>query len=128
MKTLYTNQSRIIKDIETLQKTTDERQKQLIKELEQILKLDKVENIKPSVNGKEIIIQTKLLYGYTEHNRCFELAPYNIIINFLSGRVRFDCKEEYKRRSCWGINVYTHIYQKQEKHVLEMYHQQWHNY
>lgn len=99
---LYKEQQQIMKRIKATQQASDEKQDKIKKDLEQILALDKIKNITPSNDGKALNVRTELLYGYTQHNRCFKLAPYNIIINFIDGSIRFDCPQAFKRRSCWS--------------------------
>ena len=99
---MYKEQQQIMKRIEVIQKASDEKQDKIKKDLEQILALDKIRSITPSSDGKALNVRTELLYGYTQHNRCFKLAPYNITINFIDGSIRFDCPQAFKRRSCWS--------------------------
>lgn len=107
---LYKEQQQIMKRIKATQKASDEKQDKIKKDLEQILALDKIRSITSSNDGKTLNVRTELLYGYTQHNRCFKLAPYNIIIDFIDGLIRFDCPQAFKRRSCWSDNCpHPHI-------------------
>ena len=99
---LYKEQQQAMNKIKTAQKASDEKQNKIKKDLEQILTLDKIKSITSSSDGKGLSVRTELLYGYTQHNRCFKLAPYNITINFIDGSIRFDCPQAFKRRSCWS--------------------------
>lgn len=102
LKKLYTRQNTVMNTVNILQNQLGDNHEKIKEELNKILNLDKVENIFSSEPTATINIKTKLLYGYTEHNRVYKLAPYTISIDFLHGYVQFNCPKEYKRRSCWG--------------------------
>lgn len=96
----HTQQRALVKNITNMEKQIGGHTSKVKDDIELILALDKVDNL--YIDRNNIIVETKLLYGYTEHNDVYKLAPYKIIINLEKNEVKVDCDEEYKRRSCWG--------------------------
>ena len=76
-------------------------------DIESILALDKVDNL--YIDRNNIIVETKLLYGYTEHNDVYKLAPYKIIINLEKNEVTVGVMKNINEEVVGAIGVLIHV-------------------
>ena len=90
-------------------KTMEENAENKVKEeLNNILSLDKINGV--DVHDNMLIVNTKLLYAYTERGEMYKLSTYEISIDLDKGIINFECPEEDRRESFWGYKcMHPHI-------------------